>query len=72
MLSAALPAVMELPPTHAPDPAGGRAVLNLAMGAPAHGPERFAPVADRLSGAPAAASAAAITTPTPRPEAHPC
>ncbi|WP_411091185.1 hypothetical protein [Streptomyces sp. 049-1] len=47
-------------------------MLNLATDAPAHGPERFAPAADRLSGAPAAASADAITTPKTRPEALPC
>ncbi|MFF0513727.1 hypothetical protein [Streptomyces sp. NPDC004250] len=47
-------------------------MLNLAMDAPAHGPERRAPAADRLSGAPAAAGADAITTPMTRPEALPC
>ncbi|WP_277343287.1 hypothetical protein [Streptomyces sp. Tu 4128] len=44
-------------------------MLNLAMDAP---PERFTPAADRLSGAPAAAGADAITTPKTRPEALPC
>ncbi|MFG2326675.1 hypothetical protein OIE75_22545 [Streptomyces sp. NBC_01723] len=47
-------------------------MLNPAMDAPARGPERFVPFADRMAGEPAGAGADAVTTPMTRLEALPC
>ncbi|MGW2171322.1 hypothetical protein ACWC1C_12455 [Streptomyces sp. NPDC001705] len=47
-------------------------MLNLAIDAPARGPELPTRAAAHVNGDPAAATADAITTPTPRPEALPC
>ncbi|MFB7652114.1 MULTISPECIES: hypothetical protein [unclassified Streptomyces] len=67
MLSLAVHAVMRLPLATLPT-AGGHAVLNLAMDAPARGPEPFA----RVGGVPAGSGADDIATRTTRPEALPC
>ncbi|MGW2171321.1 hypothetical protein ACWC1C_12450 [Streptomyces sp. NPDC001705] len=47
-------------------------MLNLAMDTPTRVPDQFTRAAAHVNGDPAAATADAITTPTPRPEALPC
>ncbi|MFD0053328.1 hypothetical protein ACFVHR_06320 [Streptomyces sp. NPDC127168] len=47
-------------------------MLNLAMDTPARGPDQFTRAAAHVNGDQVTATADAITTPTPRPEALPC